>query len=313
AGLIAMTAVLAYAIAIVPRLQWTFVAIAMLPAALYGRSVINADGAALTFGMVVTALCVRALYPASRPRTLQHALWLMLCALSKPPNIAFVLLEFMRWPSREALRRWRLLILIIGPALLAAIGWTLLGAGDVAAWRLADLTGKDAQQFDPLWKLGFMLEHPLHFAGAVAGTFEAKNLPELWWQVIGVLGLFDTVLRAWTYPVISLLLIGTFFSRFDLARALRLRVALASLATTLAYGIALLAIFYLVWTPIDADHVWGIQGRYFLPVLPLAAIAVAALVDRGPPQWATITMASAAALLSGWACVDAHLRADWNF
>ncbi len=313
AGLIAMTAALAYAIMIVPRLRWAFVAIAMLPAALYGRSVINADGAALTFAMVAAALCLHGLYSGSPPRTGQHALWLTLCALSKPPNVAFVLLELMRWPSREVLQCWRLLALIIGPALIGAIGWTLLSSGDVAAWRLAALTGVDAQHFDPVWKLGFMLDHPLHFARAVVGTFEQKDLPELWRQLIGVLGLFDTVLRSWAYPVISLLLIGTFFVRLDLAREVRIRVALASLATTLAYCIALFAIFYLVWTPIDADRVWGIQGRYFIPVVPLLAIACAALVDRALPEWTIALMASAAAILSGWACVDAHLRADWNF
>ena len=50
-GLAAMTAMIAYAIAISPHLAWTFVTIAMLPAALYGRSVVNADGSALAAAM----------------------------------------------------------------------------------------------------------------------------------------------------------------------------------------------------------------------------------------------------------------------
>jgi uncharacterized membrane protein len=285
----------------------------MLPAALYGRSVINADGAALTYGMLVAALCLRALYPAAPARTTQHALWMTLCVLSKPPNIAFVLLELMRWPTRETIRRWRLLALIIGPALLAAFAWTVLSAGDVAAWRLAELTGRDAQEFDPAWKLAFMLEHPLHFAQAVVGTFEQKNIPELWRQLIGVLGLFDTVLRGWTYPAISLLLLATFFAPLDLAPSVRHRAAMAVSAATLAYCIALFVIFYLVWTPLDAEMVSGIQGRYFIPIVPLVAIAFAALVNRAPAEWVTALAASAAAILSGFACVDAHLRADWNF
>ena len=53
-------ALTAYAIAIAGRLGWTFFLIAMLPAALYGRSVVSADGAALACTMVITALCVRA-------------------------------------------------------------------------------------------------------------------------------------------------------------------------------------------------------------------------------------------------------------
>ena len=47
AGLAALTGLIAYAIAMVPNLAWAFLAISMLPAAIYGRSVINADGSAL--------------------------------------------------------------------------------------------------------------------------------------------------------------------------------------------------------------------------------------------------------------------------
>ena len=60
AGLAAMTAVLAYAIALTPALKWAFVAIAMLPSALYGRAVINADAAAFAFSLVVVAMFLRA-------------------------------------------------------------------------------------------------------------------------------------------------------------------------------------------------------------------------------------------------------------
>jgi uncharacterized membrane protein len=313
AGLFAMTALLAYAVALVPRLQWTFMAIAMLPAALYGRSVINADGAALTYGMVVAALCLRALYPAAPLRTGQHVLWLVLCALSKPPNAAFALLELMRWPTRTLLRHWRRVALIIGPALAATVAWTLMSAGDVAAWRLAALTDTDLREFDPAWKLGFVLANPLHFAQAVVGTFGQKDLPELWRQLIGVLGLFDAVLRGWTYPAISVLLLATFLTRLDLPPPLRMRAAMAATAAMLAYAIALFVIFYLVWTPVDSGGVQGVQGRYFIPVVPLAAITAAALIDRAPPSWVTAMLAIAAAALSGWASVDAHLRTDWNF
>ena len=51
AGFAAMTAVLAYAIALTPALKWAFVAIAMLPSALYGRAVINADAAAFAYSL----------------------------------------------------------------------------------------------------------------------------------------------------------------------------------------------------------------------------------------------------------------------
>jgi uncharacterized membrane protein len=55
-GLITFTAVAAHAIKLTPKLKWAFVLIAMLPVSIYNRSVLSADGAALAYAMVVTAL-----------------------------------------------------------------------------------------------------------------------------------------------------------------------------------------------------------------------------------------------------------------
>ena len=58
-GLVAFTAAVAYAIWVIPALKWSFVIIALLPVSLYNRSVLSADGAALSSAMVITALCLR--------------------------------------------------------------------------------------------------------------------------------------------------------------------------------------------------------------------------------------------------------------
>ena len=55
-GLVVFTAVTAYAIAVTPALPWAFVLIAMLPVSLYNRVVLSADGAALSYALVITAL-----------------------------------------------------------------------------------------------------------------------------------------------------------------------------------------------------------------------------------------------------------------
>jgi uncharacterized membrane protein len=45
-----------------------------------------------------------------------------------------------------------------------------------------------------------------------------------------------------------------------------------ALLQTIVFVISLVAIagaLYLVWTPVGASQVGGIQGRYFIPILPL--------------------------------------------
>jgi hypothetical protein len=61
-GLVAFTAAAAYAIAVTPVLKWSFVLIGLLPVAIYNRSVLSADGAALCSALVITALSLSAVW-----------------------------------------------------------------------------------------------------------------------------------------------------------------------------------------------------------------------------------------------------------
>jgi uncharacterized membrane protein len=311
AGLVALTALIALAIATVPRFAWPVVAIAMLPAAIYGRSVISADGSALAAALVATALWLRGLlFPQLLLRT-RLSFWLALGALTKPTNLVFVLLAPMT-PLGAWAKCWRPILATMLPAVAVALLWSLGSGADVAAWRMVEVTGGTAAAFDPAVKISELLAHPLRFPAAVLATWHAKDLAELWRQVIGVLGLFDTVLQPWVYPTVSALLLGTFVMRLPTGAAARSEVAVMAGAVVLAYVVVVYFVCYLVFTPLDADVVWGVQGRYFVPVLLLVAIVVAAVVDRAPAERLSAAMAISAAVLSGSASVEAILRADWN-
>ena len=310
AGLFGMTAVLAYAIALAPVLKWPFVAIALLPSALYGRAVINADAAALAYSLVLVAIFLRVVVGGPNVNTATRLVFLLLCVLSKPPNIVFVLLEWIRrWlgPRRPF---WNL----VGPASVAigaALLWTTISSADVAAWRLVELTGANAEQFSPGWKLRHMISNPAAFPRALLGMFTNADPWEYGRQVVGVLGLFDTVLRPGFYVLIGLLLIATLVS--PLGKGARVACGLVALLTAVSYCFVIFLIFYIVWTPAYADQIWGVQGRYFVPVLSLFAVALAAALNRGPPEQFVALCAITLGLLSGVGSIDAILRADWNF
>jgi uncharacterized membrane protein len=310
AGLAALTGLIAYAIAMVPNLGWAFLAIAMLPGAIYGRSVINADGSALAATMVVTALWLRGILSPQLHMLGRQSLWLLLCALAKAPNLAFVLLGLIPLRGIPA-RRWHLLALASVPAIAGAALWSFGSGADTAAWRMVEITGQSLDAFNPAAKLGYLLDHPMHFPAAVIGTLHEKDPGELWRQIIGVLGLFDTVLRSWVYPTVSGLLLYTFLTRLPLTPSARYQVAIVAGITALAYIAVVYLICYLVFTPLGADTVWGVQGRYFVPILSLVAIVVAAVVNRAPDERLRIAVAICAAVLSGGASVEAILRADW--
>ena len=79
----------------------------------------------------------------------------------------------------------------------------------------------------------------------------------------------------------------------------------------LSYVILVYLIFYLTYTPLDVDHVRGVQGRYFVIVLPVAAICVAAVVNRELPSAMPAAIAITGAMISGVATVESLYRTHW--
>lgn len=309
AGWAAMTALVAYAIAAAPYLRWAFLLIGLLPAALYARSMISLDGSVLGLGMVVTALSVRMVQSGNDGRLLERTIWMTLCILSKPTQIAFALLGSMT-NSLAAPRRYvRRALAVVLPGLVLSPLWVRAIGGDIGIWRLFDATGVPADHFDATRKLWLMLEQPLHFPRAVLA--ELGNGFELWRQLIGILGWLDVPLRPLVYPLLSVLLIGTWLGRLDLDRGARIQIAVISCLTAAALSLLIFLAFYLTYTPLEEVRIWGVQGRYFIVVLPLVALFCAAVVKWGLPERAIMAMAIAGSLVSGAACIDAIVRADW--
>ena len=174
-GLVAFTAAVAYAIWVIPALKWSFVIIALLPVSLYNRSVLSADGAALSSAMVITALCLRSV--ARGPdQAWNRAFWMTLCALSKQAQIIFVLLELMISPMKELRHRWASVAYVILPSLILSPLWVFAVSADIAAWRLQLEEYHPPEHFDPVWKLVYMWDHPFHFPMAMLRAISG------WWQ-----------------------------------------------------------------------------------------------------------------------------------
>jgi hypothetical protein len=305
-GLITFTAVAAYAITLTPTLKWAFVLIAMLPVSIYNRSVLSADGAALAYALVVTALCFSAV--RRHGRIWERSLWMTLCALSKQPQIVFILLELMVCPITKLRRRWSGLALIVIPSVILSPVWIIAVSADIAVWRLSQAETYPREYFDPLWKLAYMWEHPLHFPLA-AWTSVTVWGDRVWPELIGILGWQDVWLPGWAYCVLTIFLLLVPLQQLNLDRAERARVAIITGLGAVAYIVTVYLIFFLTYTPITIDHVRGVQGRYFVIALPMAAIFFASVINIGLPRGVLATVAIAGSLVSGIVSFDALLRA----
>jgi uncharacterized membrane protein len=93
--------------------------------------------------------------------------------------------------------------------------------------------------------------------------------------------------------------------------ATRARVVGITGLTVLGYVTLVYLIFFLTYTPIDIDHVRGVQGRYFVVILPVAAIFIAAVINYEVPYGMSAVVATAGSMISGFATIEALLRAHW--
>jgi uncharacterized membrane protein len=268
--------------------------------------VVSADGAALSLALLVIALCLRSV--EQHGGATQRMGWIAACALTKPPQIAFALLELMNGVGKSR-RHWAQAAAAIFGAFVLCLGWILLSSADVGAWRIREGSGLPAHEFDFFWKLSYLLHHPVVFAAMSFTSLDYSA--ELWRQLIGVFGWLDIHMLPWAYAAISLLLLVCLFDALALPLAARLRVGGIALATTLAYCVAVFAIFFVTLTPTTADRILGLQGRYFIAVLPLLAIVLSALVNRGAGRLAAAA-ALASTLLSVAVMSEALWRVHWS-
>src|SRR5215208_6607253 len=242
-GVAAFTAVAAYAIKISPVLKWAFVLIAMLPVSLYNRSVLSADGAALSSALVITALCLSGVRKFSAGRVWERSLWMTVCALSKQPQIVFVLLELMALRFKELAQHWRSVLIVILPSLVLSPLWVIAVSAEIAAWRLQKDRYHPPEEFDPLWKLLYMWDHPFHFPLAVWTALTDWG-DRLWPELIGILGWQDIWLPTWTYVVLTVLLVVVPLEKLKLDGAARARVILITGFTVLGYVVLVYLIFF---------------------------------------------------------------------
>jgi uncharacterized membrane protein len=306
AGLFASAALGAYAIAVAPHLKWIFFCTAMLPTAIYQRAVINADGASLSLALLVIAFCIRGIHHSGG--IWRRMGWMTACALTKPPQVALAVLELMTGRDKNG-STWARAALVMLPGFALSLAWILLSAADVGAWRISESSGLPAHEFDPIWKLTYLLHHLLAFAEMSITSLDYA--PELWRQLIGVFGWLDVPMRAWAYPAISVLLAPCFVGALGLSGTARARAAVVAVATALAYCCAVFIIFFVTLTPTTADRIHGLQGRYFLVLLPLLAIVLSAMLNHRGPGGLHAVSGLAGAFVSMLAMAEALWHAHW--
>jgi uncharacterized membrane protein len=144
--------------------------------------------------------------------------------------------------------------------------------------------------------MSFILHHPTLFMSALVRTLGIHTIILWYLETVGVLGWVTLPMQpvaVYLLPLANFMIVWK-QTRGNVERSTR--SALWHLALAFATAILIITAMYLMNAHVGANEVTGVQGRYFIPILVLAGMAVIELApDRRPsaPGWRNLASISA--------------------
>jgi hypothetical protein len=301
ANLAAASLLILAALRIAPMGRWTIALCAMLPMQLFIRTSASIDALLDATAIVVIAIALRAMSGIEPKRgidVLGAGGSVLLLMLIKPGFL------FLPWAALCRPRaQWRNAVARIAAAtvLIAAVSGTALSL----AWasRNAPPTNTDIGQ-----RAREALLQPVDTLGTLETELTQKG-PFWAAEMIGNLGWLDIPLPRWLVIALGgvLVLVALVDGPAGITMARNWR--LASIAAAMAAIASILVIVYLAATARDPLH--AVQGRYFLPALPLLLVALGSARLRREASDLGLGLTVAAAAIAGnafavWVAVNSY-------
>jgi uncharacterized membrane protein len=262
-NLLASLGLIALAMKVAPRYATLILATALLPMTLYELASWSADAPAIGLGLLFCAFMLEPPEPTPRMMAAVAAAALLL-SLSKPAYFLVALLALFRpTPRRIA---------------VAAIAATAVAIPIAMAYaNYAWYNSRTGFTVDPGAQLRCILDAPLRFAKVFWYDLRG-NAHQYADELIGRFGWLDVYLPK---PIVWLEGLLLILCGLTAAPALDRRRRLTSIVIVAGTFFGIVLSQYLTWTVVCADYVDGVQGRYFLPILPVALAAL----SLPSPRW----------------------------
>jgi uncharacterized membrane protein len=245
--------------------KWILLVLALSPIALFQAATLTPDAISNGLGFLFIAGNLRAakLEKLDWKQVGTLILLVFLLFLTKLNLLPLILLPLLIVPPSKFTARGTyasLLITIVVFFLIEVVGWNV-----IAAARSAPLLANEA---DPGAQLAYMAGHPFAFLQTLFKDFMTNGLMYFQGWVNGY-GYYY-----WSPPqVVSMFfLLGLgFVLLFDSTREqVNRKFHIAFILVFIAGYLATIISLYATFTPVGADQVLGVQGRYFIPLaLPL--------------------------------------------
>ncbi len=259
------------AIRLIPHKKYLMAAVGLIPMLLFQQSVITADSVSYAL-LALFISFVLYLYEKKTITTRQWVLLALLCAsiiLAKPLLYLFLPLVFILVKKPMALR-WIAGTGVVCVALLFA--W--LAVSSVKSEGMA-ISGMP-QDVSSQEQLGIILSDPKRAARVAWNSYMTNHGDDEVRGVLGIFGAADTIYPLWMFVAYASVLGFLYVVNIDLRKQVKIHKGWKLFACILCIGYftAVNLAIYLGYTPVNFDIVYGVQGRYFLPILIIAAAII---------------------------------------
>ena len=276
-----MFAALAYfAVRITPVGKNAMMVAGLLPMTLHLASSYSYDAGIMGLAFLLTGMCLRAVYGEGLMSRREKAGIVVVAVLLAPCKVVYtvivllvILIPRKRFSSAAASARFK--VVAIGFALLSLLVFRaagLLQMAGVASSSTAE--GSRGDEYGTFYS--GLVSDPLNTVLLFLRTFDVQGSFYLDTLVGGSLAWFQVDLKAPLYITVALLFIVVLSAQRSEGDNVVIpgahRVLCGGLA--LAGGLGVILSMLIGWTFTSESVVQGVQGRYFLPLLPMAALAM---------------------------------------
>jgi len=283
-----------WAIRLVPRCKLVFGMTVLIPISVQQFSMYSPDGSTLSAAFLLTALLLRlALEPGPRvgkgtiAALIGLSVWLALC---KFPYLVILLL-YLAVPAARFGTRQRYLGVATGVAVALACCLPLIGHGKTYVPNR--MNGNPQVAIDK--QTDFVRDNPTRFVKIVAATVAVHG--QLWINQLGHLGWLDTHVNTMALHLYLLMIVMMALAERSPPPVSVKLLALGSVV--ICFGLIVTSC-YVCGCPVKCKLVYGPQGRYFLPLIPLALLALpnrAIRLQADPGLLRALAASSAAGML----------------
>jgi uncharacterized membrane protein len=308
ANLLVFALLVAWAIRVAPFHRWAFCLLGALPMNLYHAASLNPD--AMTFSLHLLLWVFILQVGWGQPKARYQAIKLSIALaffLGASKGYWFLLIPcfFIPYPAEATIRKGVWLCGMIGLYLAAAVLWGYLNR------NLIQFNHPDVA---PLQQIRHILSHPESFAGAFCRACKIEYAVHYVRSAFGMLAWIHIHLPYWL--LMSYLSLLIYFSLIDgpINGGISISMRLTLLGAALLGIIAVFVWLYCSYNPVGSPDLRGVQGRYFIPLVPLLLLTFTPCAkERSRPIVGRAILAASVLTITGIVTLNALICRFYDF